>query len=544
MQKSLRYLAIFSLVLASCSDETTIYEDPSESLILEENQTVLTNSVNFDNSGVLDIYQDEAAKLASKNSSVDADSYPLALVANIEAPSYSSAEELAATHVAMDGNYLYVSYNTAGETYAGGVDVIDISDIVQPRLTSRLYYTNADINSIAYENGHVYVVGGVDSEQSVTATANSFIGKIPVSNGRLSISGGISYGFQDGLVANDLVVNASGLFVSSGVNGFVTQYDKNTLEVVKEVAYDDLRSIIQIENDFAVLDASYGVRFLDNSLSETGGFAVANGDFREADKRTISYYGDKISIAEGSNGAGIYNAETGAFEKHLPIVLNPDDATQDEVVTNAVSFNEDVFLMANGGAGLALSENEDDLNLVGVIELRGSINYVLSKDDYIIAASGKSGIQIIKMNRPSQSLEEACSSAQRYNGSSYLDVESYQTLGYSGSKNFRELSVSGELLLCGSWSVRDEFVVEEDGTLEIKGSIYMGRNNRRRNIEVSSGATLRVEGVMVIYGDIILEENASLEFLGDANNVYVLGDVIIADGASVTGNFNDRMNKF
>lgn len=544
MQKSLRYLAIFSLVVASCSDETTIYEDPSESLILEENQTVLTNSVNFDNSGVLDIYQDEAAKLASKNSSVDADSYPLALVANIEAPSYSSAEELAATHVAMDGNYLYVSYNTAGETYAGGVDVIDISDIVQPRLTSRLYYTNADINSIAYENGHVYVVGGVDSEQSVTATANSFIGKIPVSNGSLSISGGISYGFQDGLVANDLVVNANGLFVSSGVNGYVTQYDKNTLEVVKEVAYDDLRSIIQIDNNFAVLDASYGVRFLDETLSETGSFTVANGDFRESDKRTISYYGDKISVAEGSNGAGIYNAETGAFERHLPIVLNPDDATQDEVVTNAVSFNDDVFLMANGGAGLALSENEGDLNLVGVIELRGSINYVISKDDYIIAASGKSGIQIIKMNRPSQSLEEACSSAQRYSGSSYLDVESYQTLGYSGSKNFRELNVAGELLLCGSWSVRDEFLVEEDGTLEIKGSIYMGRNNRRRNIQVAAGATLRVEGVMVIYGDLILEENASLEFLGDENNVYVLGDVVIANSASVEGNFNDRMNKF
>lgn len=544
MQKSLRYLAIFSLVVASCSDETTIYEDPSESLILEENQTVLTNSVNFDNSGVLDIYQDEAAKLASKNSSVDADSYPLALVANIEAPSYSSAEELAATHVAMDGNYLYVSYNTAGETYAGGVDVIDISDIVQPRLTSRLYYTNADINSIAYENGHVYVVGGVDSEQSVTATANSFIGKIPVSNGSLSISGGISYGFQDGLVANDLVVNANGLFVSSGVNGYVTQYDKNTLEVVKEVAYDDLRSIIQIDNNFAVLDASYGVRFLDETLSETGSFTVANGDFREADKRTISYYGDKISVAEGSNGAGIYNAETGAFERHLPIVLNPDDATQDEVVTNAVSFNDDVFLMANGGAGLALSENEGDLNLVGVIELRGSINYVISKDDYIIAASGKSGIQIIKMNRPSQSLEEACSSAQRYSGSSYLAVESYQTLGYSGSKNFRELNVAGELLLCGSWSVRDEFLVEEDGTLEIKGSIYMGRNNRRRNIQVAAGATLRVEGVMVIYGDLILEENASLEFLGDENNVYVLGNVVIANSASVEGNFNDRMNKF
>ena len=544
MQKRLLKLAFLVILIQSCSDETVIFEDPNESIVLEQSSAVLTNSVNFSESGVLDIYEDNATKYISKSTGTNADSYPMTLVAKIEAPSHSNAQELAATHIHMSGDYLYISYNTAGEVYAGGVDVVDISDFNNPRLTSRLYYTNADINSLAYENGYVYVVGGVDSEQSVRATANSFVGRIPASNGRLDISGGVTYGFQEGLVANDLVVNQNGLFVSSGRDGYITQYDKGTLEIVKEVAYDDLRSIIEKDNNFVVLDAAYGIRFLDNSLNETGGFAINDSDFRLADKRTISWYGDKISVSEGNKGAGIYNAQTGALEKHLPILINPTDASSDEVVTNAVAFNDDVFLMANGGAGLALSENEDDLSLVGIIELSGSINYVASKGDYIFAASGRSGLQIIKMNRPSESLEAACSEAPRYSGSSRLTVADGQDLSYSGSRNFRDLNVSGELLLCGTWSVRDNFNVREGGLLEVRGYMYNARNNRRRDLVVEAGATLRIEGTLVVYGDLILEENAKLEFLGDENRAYIYGDVEQAGSAEVNGTFSDYLNKF
>ena len=544
MKKRILFPVVFAVVFNACTDETIIYEDPNESLVLEANETILSNSVKYDESGVLDIYQDDALKASSKSNGIDADQYPLTLVANISAPSYENATDLAATHIDMNGNYLYVSYNTAGDVYAGGVDVIDISNVLQPRLTSRLYYINADINSLKYDNGYVYVVGGVDSEQSVTATSNSFIGKIPVSNGRLDISGGVSYGFQEGLSANDLVINQNGLFVSSGRNGYLTQYNKNSLELIREVPFEDLRYIIEMENNLAVLDASYGVRYLDDNLETSGGFPISNGDFREADKRTISYFQNKISVAEGSNGAGIYNIQTGAFEGYLPILINPQDASQEEVVTNSVTFNDDVFLMANGGAGLAISENGDDLNQVGIIELSGSINHVASKGDFIFAASGRAGLQIIKMNRPTESLTEACSASQRYLGGNNLNVAQDQDLDYNGRYYFRNLNVSGELLLCGSWSVRNELNVTENGLFEVQGTLYNGRNSRRRNIVVGENATMRMEGTLIIYGDLILEENAKLEFLRETNRVYVFGDVSIADSAEVIGNFDDYFNKF
>lgn len=544
MRKRILPLVVFTMVCIACSDETIIYEDPSDVLILEENPLVLENSVSFDESGVLDIFQDNALKASSKSNGIDANEYPLTLVANISAPSYDGATELAATHIDMHDNYLYVSYNTAGEVYAGGVDVVDISNVLQPRLTSRLYYVNADINSLTYDNGFVYVVGGVDSEQSATASSNSFIGKIAVDNGRLDISGGVSYAFQEGLSANDLVINQNGLFVSSGRNGFLSQYNKNSMELINEVPFDDLRYIIEMDNSFAVLDASYGVRFLNDNLQISGGFPVSNGDFREADKRTISYYQDKISVAEGSRGAGIYDAESGAFERHLPILINPEDATQSEVVTNSVTFNEDVFLMANGGAGLAISENGEQLNQVGVIELRGSINHVVSKDDYIFAASGRTGLQIIKMNRPSESLEEACGEAQRYPGGNNLSVAQGEDFNYNGSYYFRNLTIAGELLLCGSWAVREDLALTQTGLLEVRGTVYIGRNNRRRDLIVADNATVRIEGNLIVYGDVILGENSKLEFLGDSNNAYIFGEVSASDSAEVNGDFNDYFNKF
>lgn len=67
-----------------------------------------------------------------------------------------------------------------------------------------MYYTNADINSVAYENGFIYAVGVVDSEKSVLDISNSFVAKIPSSNGFINIDGGITYDFQEGFVGADI----------------------------------------------------------------------------------------------------------------------------------------------------------------------------------------------------------------------------------------------------------------------------------------------------------------------------------------------------
>lgn len=137
-------------------------------------------------------------------------------------------------------------------------------------------------------------------------------------------------------------------------------------------------------------------------------------------------------------------------------MLKPEGIEQINIVTNAVATNDNILLMANGGAGLCLSESqENNTDLVGIIDLDGSINFVESKGDYIFAASGKAGLQIVKLNRPDASLEARCDDLPYYFGSSNLSVNSGETKAYKGAKRFNRLTINGELLLCGSWTVNN-----------------------------------------------------------------------------------------
>ncbi len=538
-------VAIATMILvASCSDETTVYNSPEENVLLEDNQTILDNSISFENSGVLDIFElDKTTGKVSKNEDGTAGDYPLTLVGQVTSPSYRGTL-LTASHVDVEGDYAYISYNTSGDTYLGGIDAVNISDPNNPRVTSRLYYTNADINSIKYDNGYVYLAGGFDSERSATIEFNSFVGKVNVTNGRFDISGGITYGFQEGFNATDVKITGNTLLVASGKDGVITKYDKATVTSTNEAAFADLRAMAINDNTIAVLDGSQGVNVLNQDLEVTAQIGIVS-DFGDFAKRTLDFYENNIIVSEGAKGAGVYEAGSGTLLEYIPILINPEGVDNSDVVTNAVAVNEGIVLMANGGAGLCLSEDAgDNTDLVGIIALDGSINYVETKGDYAFAASGKSGLQIIKMNKPSTSLEAACSASPVYSGSSNLNVNSGEELAYRGSKRFNSVNVDGGLLLCGSWTVRNAVNINQSGSFEMNGTFVVGRNNRRRNVTVGKDATFRVEGNLTIYGDLILEDGATLAFLGANSVVNVLGDVVKNGDVQITGSFDDVQNKF
>lgn len=538
--------AILALIIVvSCSDETTVYKDQlQDDISLEENAVKLEGSISFDNAGVLDIFEEDALSGKSSKADEQAGDYPLTLVTQISAPSYSGATNLGATHIDIDGDYAYVSYNTVEDGYAGAIDIINVSDPNNPKVTGRLYYTNADINSIAYDNGNVYAVGGFDSEKSTKSDSNSFVAKIQVSEGKFNLGAGIEYGFQEGFNATDVKVSDNRVFVTSGGDGFLTAYDKNTLETLDDIPFADLRSVSVQDDKIAVLDASSGVKILNSDFGVTKEINISS-DFGNYSKRTLDYSNDMIVVSEGSKGAGIYDANSGSLMEYLPILINPDGVAVEDVVTNAVATNDGIILMANGGAGLCLSEEQgNNPDLVGIIELNGSINYVASKGDYIFAASGKKGVQVIKLNRPSTSLAEECASSPVYSGSSSLMVNAGQDLAYRGSKRFKSIDTNGELLLCGSWTVRNDVKVNADALFEMNGNLVVGRNNKRKDITVNSGATLRIEGDLIIYGDLVLNDGATIEFLGNTSSANIFGKVTQSGNSTVTGTFNDIRNKF
>ncbi len=539
-------LLAFGTLWVSCSDETTVFQDNlQDEVILENSQTKLDGSINFDKAGVLDIYEGETPPGAGGKVAADqAGDYPLTLVAQVQAPQRSSTDNLTASHVHVSGDYAYVAYNTAGEVYSGAVEVIDISDPHNPRVTSRLFYVNADINAIQYDSGFVYIAGGTDAQTSTIATSNSFIAKIPMLGNRFLESTGIVYGFQLGYNATDLLIDGSRILSTSGKEGSLAVFSKADLSLQQELPFPDLRSLAMDNGTLALLDASLGVRVLDagfNTLKEIH----IDTDFGLATKKTLEIQGDQILVSEGAKGTGVYSISSGSLVEYVPIFRNPAGVDTADVVTNAVVGNEGVMFMANGGAGLCLTEEgSNGKEVVGIIELEGSMNYVASKDDYAFAASGREGLQIIKLNRPSESLRVRCSSLPEYESSSKLFVNTGEVAEFQGAKRFTSIDIRGALLLCGSWTVREDVKVDDDALFEMNGTLVVGRNNKKKKLKVHKNGTLRIEGNLTIYGDLVLEEGSTLEFLGPASVVNITGKVDIKDNVTITGNFLDVSGKF
>ena len=533
----------------SCNDETTVFVDElQENLVLENNLVKLSGSINFENSGVLDIFEDEqnTNKQFSAAKVDEAGDYPITLVAQVSPPSFGGSTVLTASHVDVDGDYAYVSYNIAGEDYFGAIDIINVADPHNPVVTSRLIYLNSDINSLQYSDGYLYAVGGLNKEASLTATSSSFVTKIKINaGGTMDLSAGVLYGYQPGDNSTDVHVDGKEVYVSSGKDGSVTIYDTKDFDVKKEELFSDLRSLAFSNNRVAVLDAGFGLRILDDKLNTKKEIAI-NSDFGAYTKRTVDFIDDKIVVAEGSMGVGLYSYSSGTRLQYIPISIDPNNTATGDMVNNAVAFNKDIILMANGGAGLSLSEDRGpSARPYGVIQINGSVNYVESKGDYAFAASGAQGLQIIKLNRLSQSLAATCATLPEYEGTSKLVINEGQDIAFSGAKRFNSIQVEGSLLMCGSWTVINDVDIKKDsGLLEMNGNLLVGRNRKRKEIKIEEGATLRIEGDLTIYGDLDLKDGSTIEFIGTDSVVNIFGDVKIGDNVTIAGEFDDIQDKF
>lgn len=414
------------LVFIGCSDETTVFDLQSQgkALLLEENGAFLLNSVSTESNGVLEIYfehedYDEvflgkngnyglsrsiaaSSRNNNENTTNASSDFHLNLVGQVQSPSFDGSTNLGATHIAIANNFAYVSYNTVGEVYAGAVDVIDLRDPLAPVLTSRMYMYDRDANVIFYDNGYLYVIGGVNMEKVLEATGESFIAKIKVNSGVIDVDD-VNYFYQEGQTATGITKLGSSFYVSSGVGGVLAKYDADSFLKSSEVAFDDLRWVESSNDKIAVLDGSTGVRILDTDLNEVSQIETRT-DLVAGAKRTIAIEGDKLVVAEGNAGAAIFDLDTGSLEERLPILIDPENVIEADKVTNAVDVEGNVTLLANGGAGLAIRVKNDIINLMGVVELNGSINYVASSGDFIFAASGTRGLQIINKIRTEESL--------------------------------------------------------------------------------------------------------------------------------------------
>jgi hypothetical protein len=521
MKKILPYIAALSFLAAvSCTnDDQDFQNDQENGPILSSDVKTLSQRIDFANSGVLDL-----KSITGKT--ITAGDFPLVLVAEVAPPVYNG-KTLRATHVTVEGNYAYVSYNTEGETYLGAIEVLNITNPNAPQLVMQAILPDTDVSSVRYDNGKLYIAGAKNIYASGASTP-AFVGSMTLSGGMLTNV--LQQTVLAGKVATDVTSGSSKYYAVSGATGVLAQLSKMNQQVEVSIPLSDLRALGYTNNKVVVLSGTQGVKIYDaNGLNLITSFTTSS-DVAEA-KRTIDFIDGKLLVSEGYNGVGVYNLSTGAKLQKLAVPTQVPNTNPADIVSNAVSVNSGRVFVANGGAGIYVyTPDNNDLKLMGSLDLKGSSNFVMSKGEYIFVATGAGGLKIIKMVAPASGAVN-CSGYAAYNGSEWLNVNSGQTLEYSGTKSLQGINVNQVLTWCGALTASQGVNINSNATFNMYGQLYQGtQNNPWNSLNINSGALLNLKGNLTTYGHMILNSNANWRIEG---NVTIFGNLTINQGSKI-----------
>ncbi|MBN7813476.1 hypothetical protein J0A68_21145 [Algoriphagus sp. H41] len=526
-------LVLSSMILASCQDSDT---DPQTIVISTDSET-LSERIKLDGSGVVSLINPDAAGRILETSS----ELPIVLISQVEAPEYQGVK-LRATHVDINGDYAYVGYNMEGETYLGAVEIFDISDVYKPKIVSQALFTDAEVSSLEYANGTLQLAMAVDVDGDFGVDSPANLVRVAVAAGKFT--SGFSFTSLPGFVANDVTEVGNSTAVTTGNPGVLGLVDLAG-NVAQEVEVEDLRSVAYGNDRLAVLSGTEGaIVYNPSNLAQL--LKISLGSATPEAKRTIAIADNNLFVSEGSDGAGIYSLSSGQLVSKLPIPINPEGTDPGDIVTNAVSVDNSLLFMANGAAGISVSDvqNTSDIKSLGILDLDGSSNFVRNEENFIFVATGAGGLQILKINKPvTDPTEELCKDLPAYTGNSNLNVNSNEKMAYSGSASLKNVNVGGELLYCGSLAIESSLNVNSNGIMQVVGSFAFGQYKKNTTINVNSDSYLKLSGSTVIYGDLRLNSGATLEFVGEGNTITVYGDVTINSGAKIVGNYTDTEGK-
>lgn len=506
-------------------------ENSESIVVLNSNTSELSNRMDHSNSGVISL---TTPKLTSKKATIQGvDNFPMSLLAEVSPPTYEG-KTLTATHVDVKDNYVYVSYNTQGEIYLGGIDIIDISQPNNPKLVVQAILPNTDISTIVYSNGKLYFSGASSKDANPELVSSAFVAKMPLQNGLLtndylpvSLIGNVGTG---------VAISNNNYFSISGNNGVLAKLNYSSNQIQSSIPIDDLRALGCIDNKIVVLSGTSGIKIYNADSMALVSSITTGTDVPDA-KRTIDFQGANLLVAAGYSGLKVYSS-AGSLLQTLALPTGIADVDQGDIVTNAVSVSGDYVYSANGAAGVAVYKNSNNtLTSLGSILTGGSANYVKSVGDYIFVASGTGGLKIIKKLTASVD----CTTFSIYNGGEWLNVNSGENLNYQGAASLKGINVNQNLTFCGSLSVAQGVNINSQGVFTVKGSMAQGDTNNPY-LSFNVNGTFKVDGDVVIYGNFILNSGARLEFTS-GSSITIYGNVTKNNGVTITGSFNDVSNK-
>ena len=410
-------LLLLCLLLSAC--QLASESDKASNVVVENDEGKLAERVHVTNDTVT-IESDTANKARQFKPGfapkVKESEITLTLVAEVDALEYEGTK-LQATEIRIHGSKAYVSYNTTGEVFLGGVEVYSISKPEEPALISSVVFTDTDVNGLAVKGSDLYLAAATSAEGFDTP---AILRVIKLVGGKLSDQ------IQDkdivSFAATDVEIFGSDVYVTSGADGgYTTVLDQTTLVESHRFAMEDARSIDSDNGDIAVLSGSNGVdgesaqlvTFNKNTGEIQNQFNLDGASIKHS-KSTIEVKKDKAILAMGNGGTQLVCLATGDVLKTilLPVVDGLDASLT--VANAATAYKRSVF-MANGEAGVYLAVDDENIDSKGcdasTLEVIGklsldltvdgesqSVNHIVYRNDVLFVAAGLGGLKVITVD--------------------------------------------------------------------------------------------------------------------------------------------------
>jgi hypothetical protein len=332
------------------------------------------------------------------------ESFTMTLVAEIEPPRVNGVA-LQATSVSLNDGYAYISYNTAGEAYAGGVDVVRVNSGMDPEIVSSVVYDSADVHSLYYRDGDLYLAESASEPEGSLAVVE----RMRVENGKLQHKAR-ERTFLNSFAITAVTVQEDKVFATSGNTGGLHVLSRETFEAGSSIEADDARWVDADESRVVVVQGMPGrISVYDKAkLALIGLWSFAGADIPEA-KTTVRLVGGKALIAAGTGGIQLMNLETG---KIVGSVAAPEikGMSASQTVANAADGAGDLIYASNGEAGVyaiqasgnledLTGDKEVELTSLGRLAFEGleSVNHVAFDGNILVIATGRGGVKIVSV---------------------------------------------------------------------------------------------------------------------------------------------------
>ncbi|HOU02577.1 MAG TPA: hypothetical protein PK719_03135 [Bacteroidales bacterium] len=422
--KKILWLVFTTLLVAliSCEKNETIdpfsSEGSNDGKIIDNNLISLNERIEFTKSPLLYTFYDPDPDLkGSLASSID-----IQVIADLESPRYKK-ETLQASHIRITDGFAYIGYNTQGERYLGGIDIVDINPATDPKLISNVIFINPetnfgkDVSSIDIEpkvpgfNNFLWFAGAEEGNPLLTSPAIAERMTLNADNQFEQNNNPRQVFDLKGYVGTDVRFFKDKIYITSGTGGGLTVLNKELSEL-NFYSIENARSVDVNKNYTVALGGNpghlYGPGVWDSEIGgatdpeaksivrlcyETGGTIVTKG---------TKCTGNFALVALGEDGLKCFNLN---ISSSVPVSALPRPVIQDEAkewdyVTNGVSIaNGGWVYIANGAAGLDIAKMDlkGNLTLLGNIDLGASVNFVEASDNYVFVATGLGGLKILKV---------------------------------------------------------------------------------------------------------------------------------------------------